>query len=252
MIREYFKRTCCCALALILPLAANAQVSSSDTDLALLGNNVLSAIAGNGPLTDAASVFTARSGSWTYAIAGGADSSVDTETLTRIAAKAATIWRRTGAPGHETDFSITADGVFKTRITDPDHKLVFEYSPGEPELLNGVVPGEKRQLTYTVRATKLSAPDQTQVSGTLSVEFTYLGKYRINTGAGPIESHGFRKILTGQIGPTDVNTTLYVFYAAGIGEVARIDHTDVHALLVYNRDSRAAYLLKALPTFTGP
>lgn len=49
--------------------------------------------------------------------------------------------------------------------------------------------------------------------------------------AGVFDTHAFSKVRSGKIGPTIVDTTLYVFYTPGTGHVARIDHTNVHALI---------------------
>lgn len=97
-----------------------------------------------------------------------------------------------------------------------------------------------------------AAPTVTKASGQIAVEFAYPELNRVKTAAGDFDAHGFSKVLTSKIGPTVIDTTLYVFYAQGTGQVARIDHTDVHALILYNRDTRAGYLLEQSPKPASP
>lgn len=230
-----------------------AAAPTTDPNLGILGAGVVKPLSDASRIVDASSAFTPRSGTWTYEVVFGANAGQTAiETLAAIGGNQRPAWRRSRAPGHQTDFVITPEGVFKTRVTDPAHNLVFDYTPGEPELINGMSPGEKRHFNYAVRAFDSSTPTATKASGQLDVEFTYLGLTRIKTTAGEFDAHGFSKLLTGTVGPTSVNTTLYVFYSAGVGEVARIDHTDVHAFVLFNRDTRAGYLLEQTPHFTGP
>lgn len=253
--KEYLIMLTICAGLPGVANSADAASSSPTTDgnLQLLGNGILSRASVTAPFKDAGVEFTPRPHTSYSLITYGAGAGTNvSESYSLITSGSRSIWRRTGAPGHETDFVITPDGVFKTRLTNPDHQLVFEYTPGEPEVIAGMAPGESRQFTYSVRAAKQSDLTQTEATGQINVDFSYLGQFQVTTPAGTITAHGFNKVLTGKIGPTNNNTSLYVFYAAGFGEVARIDHTDIHALMLYNRDSRTAYLLQKLPDFIGP
>jgi len=238
---------------LFITHAATAQTSLPNPDLAILGKALTGPTGSVTVSPDASLTFTPREGNWQYLITSGTTAGTKiTEALTKVASDATTIWRRAWDPGHVMDFVITPGGVFKTRITDPDHQLEFTYTPGEPELISGMTPGESRHFSYSVRVNKLSDPSFVNASGQMAVAFTYLGQYRFATAAGELLAEGFSKVLTGQVGPTETNTTLYVFYSAGIGEVARIDHTEIHALVLFNRDSRTGYVLDQLPVFTGP
>lgn len=247
-------KRCAAGIALLfVAQAAGSQSSLPNPDLAILGKALTGLTGSTAPSPNASLTFTPREGNWQYLITSGTTGGTKiTEALTKLAAGPTVVWRRTWDPGHVTDFVVSPGVVFKTRITDPDHQLEFTYTPGEPELVSGMTPGETRHFSYSVRVNKLSDPSFVNASGQMAVDFTYLGQYRFATAAGELLADGFRKALTGRVGPTESNTTLHVFYSAGIGEVARIDHTEIHALVLFNRDSRTGYVLDQLPVFTGP
>ena len=246
-------------LALVVMFAAPASATDSgnvntpDPDLALLGRGVLQSLPGNSTITSAADVFTPRQGTWRYKVDDGSTAgTVIIETMTSMPVNGKQYWRRSNDSATYTEFEIGTSDVMKTSVSDPKHQLLMQYDPGEPELLDNISQGEVRTSSYGVRAVSMSNTADVRATGTLQVSYQYLGMYRANTPAGTFDTYGVKKALSGKVGSTAISTTLYVFYAPGIGEVARIDHVNVRAFLLYNQDTRVGYLLESLPEFVKP
>ncbi len=220
------------------------------SDLEILGAGVLTPLLKSQAISGAADIFTAKAGTWQYRITSGTGvGTVVIERLLNTTGPSGQLWRRNRDPGHITDFSIIENSIQKVALTDPAHKMLFNYTPGETEIPASIDPGQSVQASYQVQALSTATPGKTEAGGAMAVTLTYLGQYQVATPAGSFTAYGIKKVLSGKIGPVQIATSLYAFYSPGVGEVARVDHTDAHAMLLYNQDTRTGYLLNKLPVF---
>jgi hypothetical protein len=126
---------------------------------------------------------------------------------------------------------------------DNEQGVISRFTPAQPIVLAGMAPGEVRKLTSHVSVADLSQPDVQTHSGTLNIEFTYVGAYRLNVPAGKIDAVLFKTHLSGKVGPATVEDTIYRFLAKDRGPVAIVETEDVSAMLVYHEESRIGKVL---------
>jgi hypothetical protein len=136
-------------------------------------------------------------------------------------------------------------GLADVRQYDLEKKVVSRFTPGEPLLIQGVQPGESRQLTVKVEVADISSPNDVDYSGSLDITYAYLGTYRVTVPAGSFDADLIKWTYAGKIGPAKIKTAQYRFLAPKAGMVAMIEWRKITALLIYNDSSRRGKLLAA-------
>jgi hypothetical protein len=114
-------------------------------------------------------------------------------------------------------------------------------------MLNGLTPGEERNINLGVQVFALSDPSDLTHQGNLNVNYRYMGAYKVNVPAGSFDAVLIKWTFNGNVGPATVNDTQYRFFAPDAGIVAGIEQLDVSALFVYNRHNKVARVLVAKP-----
>jgi hypothetical protein len=143
-------------------------------------------------------------------------------------------------------FAKQPDGsLASVREYDLEKKVVSRFLPGEPLLIQGLAPGESRQLNVKVEVADISSPDKVDYSGNLDITYAYLGTYRVTVPAGTFDADLIKWTYAGKIGPAKIKTAQYRFLAPKAGMVAMIEWRKITALLIYNDSSRRGKLLAA-------
>jgi hypothetical protein len=128
-------------------------------------------------------------------------------------------------------------------VADNDQQAITRYSPPEPFMLQGLAPGDERNVTLGVKVFDLSNPDDLSHEGKLDVNHRYIGAYKVKVPAGRFDAILLKWTLKGKVGPAVVDDTQYRFLAPGMGIVAEVEQMDVSAVLVYNRHKKVAKVL---------
>jgi hypothetical protein len=92
----------------------------------------------------------------------------------------------------------------------------------------------------------LSDPDVQTHSGSLDIQYTYLGAYRLQVPAGTFDAVLIKTTLTGKVGPANIQDTIYRFYAKTVGPVAVVETDDISALFVYHERTRTGKVLQEI------
>jgi hypothetical protein len=143
-------------------------------------------------------------------------------------------------------FEKSADGSLATvREYDLEKKVVSRFLPGEPLLIQGLQPGESRQLNIKVEVSDISNPQKVDYSGNLDITYSNLGRHRVTVPGGTFDADLIKWTYAGKIGPAKIKTAQYRFLAEKTGMVAMIEWRKITALLIYNDSSRRGKLLAA-------
>lgn len=134
-----------------------------------------------------------------------------------------------------------------TGVTDMEAGAITRYSPSEPFMLQGLAPGEERNVKLGVEVFDLSNPDDLTHEGALDVNYRYVGAYKVKVPAGSFDAILVKWTFNGKVGPASVDDTQYRFFAPDAGIVAAIEQLDVSALFIYNRHKKVARVLVAKP-----
>ena len=134
-----------------------------------------------------------------------------------------------------------------TGVQDTEGGTITKYSPSEPFMLQGLTPGEERNVKLGIMVFDLSNPDEQTHEGTLDVNYRYIGAYKVKVPAGSFDAVLMKWTFKGKVGPASVDDTQYRFFAPDVGIVAGVEQLDVSALLIYNRHTKIARVLAAKP-----
>ena len=153
-------------------------------------------------------------------------------------------WRYAIGEKYTAYVGISDDGSISL-VTDTDQNsgVISRYTPVEPVLLAGLRPGESKYSKIDVAVYDLDEPTKLTHTGELDLAYTYVGAYEITVPAGTYQAVLVRSIYEGKVGPADVKDVQYRFFAENVGEVARIDHTDIAAFLIYQNQSKTGKVL---------
>lgn len=153
-------------------------------------------------------------------------------------------WRYAIGEKYTAYVSLSDDGSISLETdTDQHNGVISRYAPVGPVLLAGLRPGESKRLTIEVAVYDLDEPTKLTHTGELDLTYTYVGAYEITVPAGKYKAALIRSIYEGKVGPADVKDVQYRFFAENVGEVARIDHTDIAAFLIYQDQSKTGKVL---------
>ncbi len=134
-----------------------------------------------------------------------------------------------------------------TGVEDREGGVVTRYSPPEPFMLEGLAPGDEKNVKLNVKVSDLSSPDDVSHEGALNVDYRYIGAYKVKVPAGSFDAVLMKWTFKGEVGPASVDDTQYRFFAPGAGIVAAVEQLDVSAMLVYNRHKKVARVLTGKP-----
>ncbi|SDW46316.1 hypothetical protein [Nitrosomonas communis] len=141
-----------------------------------------------------------------------------------------------------------ADGDYVvTGVTDNEEGVFTQYSPAEPFILQGLAPGEERNMQAGMKVFKLSNPDKQIHTGTLNIGYHYVGAYKVTVPAGSFDAILIKWTFKGKIGPASLNDTQYRFFAADVGMVAAVEQMEVSAMRIYTKERKIAKVLVDKP-----
>lgn len=128
-------------------------------------------------------------------------------------------------------------------VTDNEEGVITHYSPGQPFMLQGLKPGEKRNMKLNLRVFDSSNPDKLTHLGSMDIIYHYIGAFKVTVPAGSFDAVLIKWDFKGKIGPATLDDTQYRFFVKDIGMVAAIEQMDVSAMLVYNKQRKLARVL---------
>ncbi len=104
-----------------------------------------------------------------------------------------------------------------------------------------------RRRTIAVKVYDLSDPREVSHTGSLNVTYSYLGAYKVTVPAGTYDAALLKWNYEGEIGPASISDVQYRLVAKDIGPVASIDKLKVHAMLIYNKNTKSGKVLVSKP-----
>jgi hypothetical protein len=238
--------------AALAPPAAAETIPLPQDDAAVLEQLLGSAVVGN-PV-DAAPLAPAdiplRQGTWTYqVVAGKKQGQSESDVVTKFDRdQSGASWKvQTGS--NDTAFiQAGPDGnIAILSEQDTDQGVITRFSPAEPILTNGMNPGDSQNVTIAVNVYDLSSPQEVSHTGSLNLEFTYIGAYQVTVPAGSYDAALLKWVYDGSVGPASVEDTQYRFIAKDVGIVASIEKKRVSALLLYHDNSNTGRVLETAP-----
>ncbi|WP_430232950.1 hypothetical protein [Nitrosomonas communis] len=134
-----------------------------------------------------------------------------------------------------------------TGVTDNEEGVFIQYSPNKPFMLQGLAPGEQRNIQTEMKVFELSNPDKQIHTGILDIGYRYLGAYKVTVPAGSFDAVLIKWTFNGKVGPASLNDTQYRFFVADIGMIAAIEQMKVSATLLYKKQRKIAKVLVDKP-----
>ncbi len=214
----------------------------------LLGSGVVGDPIDAAPL--AAADIPLRAGTWAYqVVAGKKKGQSENEILTQLERDpSGASWKvETGAK--DLAFIQLADNqdIEVLSEQDTDQGVITRFSPAEPILVTGMRPGDSKKVTIGVKVYDLSSPQEVSHSGSLNLEYSYIGAYKVTVPAGSYDAALLRWVYDGSVGPASVDDTQYRFVAKDVGIVASIEKKKISALLLYHDNSNTGRVLEKAP-----
>ncbi|GEM_PF-2076588 len=233
--------------------AASPNADDLDADerrmIALLGNSV--SIAPSTASVDAGAVCEAvlQPGSREYLITHGKGAGGRLDITVAEAKRTPAAWPKSDAP----PVVMTVPGRSVLYLhRDADGRLVMPTQADlEQSVMVGFEPGElflpitsdPTPYEMKVKVWDLHDPTDLEHTGSMKVVARDRGTWTVKTPAGDFDCRLYRLDYTGTVGPASVEDTTLVFASAKEGVVARIAGKRVSAFLVYNTDTRFAFVL---------
>jgi hypothetical protein len=213
-----------------------------------LGNNVIGDPVEPTPLTP--SDLPLKEGSWTYKIvSGNKKGQTEVDSLAQLKRdETGASWKiLTGAKDLAFIQHSDNDNIAVLTEQDTDQGVITRFLPAEPILINGMQPGDSKSLTIGVKVYDLSSPDEVSHTGSLNLEYSYIGAYKVSVPAGSYDAALLKWVYDGSVGPATVKDTQYRFVAKDVGIVASVDKKRISALLLYHDNSNTGKVLVKAP-----
>lgn len=254
-----------CALSLVTSIVATQATQTGpspampDDDRAAvdryLGAGVVGAAVQAPTLGDPASYFDMKDG-MTLVFASTVDTDKGartTETFTVFERDGEHRWKLDTGIGKVLYGALDGDGEMACHSTaNAKLGVISRYTPPEPIVVRGMKPGSSRSATIDVEVFDLSAPSKEKDSGSLEVKLTYIGAYEVKVPAGSYEAVLLKWTYEGKVGPAKIRDRQYMFLAPRVGPVAKIERTDISAMLLYDSHvKRARVLVSRTPVGDG-
>jgi hypothetical protein len=236
----------------LAPTAAAETIPLPQGDRAaveqLLGTGVIGDPVEASPLTPAD--IPLREGTWTYQIvAGNNQGQTENDVLTKLQRdESGASWQvATGSKDLAFIETGPGDNIAIVSEQDADQGVLTRFSPAEPILINGMNPGGNQNVTIAVNVYDLSDPQEVSHSGSLNLEFSYIGAYRVTVPAGSYDAALLKWVYDGSVGPASVKDTQYRFIAKDVGIIASIEKKRISAMLFYHDNSNTGRVLAKAP-----
>jgi hypothetical protein len=214
----------------------------------LLGSGVVGDPVDAGPL--AAADMPLREGTWVYQIvAGGNEGQPQNNVVTHLQRDPSGASWKVSAGTNDVVFVQVGNDESLAIVSeqDTDQGVVTRFSPAEPILIPGMRPGDSRKVTIAVKVYDLSSPDEVSHSGSLDLEYSYVGAYKVTVPAGSYDAALLRWVYDGSVGPASVSDTQYRLVAKDVGIVASVEKKKISALLFYHDNSNTGRVLEKAP-----
>jgi hypothetical protein len=230
------------------PLAIAAPIALPDADRTaleqLLGKGVIGDPVEGKPLAPAD--IPLQEGSWTYKVVGGnKKGSTEVDALSQLKRDGTgASWKIVTGP-KDLAFIQRSDDDNTDILSeqDTDQGVITRFLPAEPILINGMEPGTSKTMTIGVKVYDLSSPDEVSHTGSLNLEYSYVGAYKVTVPAGSYDAALLKWVYDGSVGPASVKDTQYRFVAKDVGIVASIDKKKISAVLFYHDNSNTGKVL---------
>lgn len=211
-----------------------------------LGKGVVGQAVPAPALVDTSQHLVFNAGTRNYRLVSGPDAGKTEQhqpTLLKQGASGST-WRYDTGARFIFFFTAKTNGDYGvTGVTDNEEGVITQYSPAEPLMLQGLAPGEERNMTLGLKVFDLSNPDEPIHAGSLDVTYRYVGAYKVTVPAGSFDAVLVKWMFKGKIGPATLDDTQYRFFVADVGMVAAVEQMDVSAMLIYNKQRKLARVL---------
>jgi hypothetical protein len=153
-------------------------------------------------------------------------------------------WRKTVGK----DLSVFLDktalgGIRVTSKLNSERGTITKFTPGLPQVLSGLKPGQTDSSKFKVGVFDFSHPDHLKHEGTLELEFSHLGNYEVVVPAGRFEAALLKWNLSGRVGPAKIVDLQYKLLVKGRGVVAAIDRNDLTAGVFHKEHKKSARVL---------
>lgn len=226
----------------VLPLPAKDQQEITR----ILGPNVVGQALPSKTLTDASVYFPLRERASVFQLTSGSNAGTK-QTLRVMKGKRPngnTAWRFELSPSLAGFINEGASGdLLMPAVSDTDEGVIVVTTPANPFVLEGMAPGESRNLSQKVSVNYLDDPSDQRYSGSLTGTYTYLGNYQLTVPAGSFPALLIRLEYSGKVGPAHTEDTAYYFFAPGVGVVAMISQEDVEAYWIIHIDTTTGKVL---------
>jgi hypothetical protein len=214
----------------------------------LLGSGVVGDPIDAAPL--AAADMPLREGTWVYQIVAGSDEGqTQNNVVTHLQPDQSGASWKVSAGSNDVVFVQVGDDESLSigSEQDTDQGVISRFSPAEPILIPGMSPGDSKKVTIAVKVYDLSSPDEVSHSGSLDLEYSYVGAYKVTVPAGSYDAALLRWVYDGSVGPASVSDTQYRFLAKDVGIVASVEKKKISALLFYHDNSNTGRVLEKAP-----
>jgi hypothetical protein len=214
----------------------------------VLGSGVVGEPVAASPL--AAADIPLRAGTWVYqVVAGKQQGQTEDDVLSQLQRDPpGASWKlQTGSKDLAFIQLGAAQDIAVLSEQDTDQGVITRFAPAEPILIPGMNPGDSKNVTIDVKVYDLSSPDEVSHSGSLNLEYSYIGAYKVTVPAGSYEAALLRWVYDGSVGPASVKDTQYRFIAKDVGVVASIEKKKISALLLYHDNSNTGRVLEQAP-----
>ncbi|MDP7030580.1 MAG: hypothetical protein QF733_10220 [Phycisphaerales bacterium] len=242
-------------LTLTLACAADplAGLTHDDRDaVSMLGPHVVQNAIDIAPVSVASDWLPLADSTNTYVRTSG-DHAGDTETISLHGAATPPRGWTMRNPARWTRYLKHSDsGIHVPTTINVPHAVISHFSPPEPLLIPGAMPGDVIEHTLQVRVYDIHEPTVLAHSGTLTAHYRDLGGFRVQVPAGTFDTRLIKITYQGKVGPATITDSSWAFYAQGVGPVAFVNYKDVSAFLIYNKDERFGAVLKASKPSAAP
>jgi hypothetical protein len=214
----------------------------------LLGSGVVGDAVAASPLT--AADIPLREGTWVYRVVAGKEKGgTENDVLTQLKRDASgASWKLETGAKDLAFFQLGSDqNIAVLSEQDTDQGVITRFAPAEPILIPGMSPGESKKVAIDVKVYDLSSPSEVSHSGSLNLEYSYIGAYQVTVPAGSYDAALLRWVYDGSVGPASVQDTQYRFVAKDVGIVASIEKKKISALLLYHDNSNTGRVLEKAP-----
>ncbi len=191
-------------------------------------------------------LLPAEAGKWNYSVLAGDEQGKQSVTAYHPLTdeEHVGVWQILTGDNHLLSLTVSDDVAEITSVVDTSRNLLIEYIPPEPMIIAGMKPGQSVTKDIKVRVVSVSQPSQEKATGKMTLRLSYLGQIRLASEAGNFNAHVFQSDIASKVGPLDQKDTAFNFFAENTGIVARVTKMHLHAMIVYNKNKRDAYLLR--------